>query len=118
LAKEKRAKQEKQTEEKEELEKPTKKVGGNIVFIGIKPLMNYVVACLTFFNAGEKEVVVKARGRAISRAVDTVELLRRGFIKNLGVQKIETGTEEMTRPEGQKTNVSTIEITVVKAESK
>jgi len=118
LAKEKRAKPEKPVEEKEEPEKPTKKVGGNVVFIGRKPVMNYVVACLTFFNAGEKEVVVKARGRAISRAVDTVELLRRGFIKNLAVQKIEIGTEEMSGPEGQKTNVSTIEITVVKVESK
>jgi len=118
LAKEKRAKPEKQAEEKEEPEKPTKKVGGNIVFIGIKPVMNYVVACLTFFNAGEKEVVVKARGRAISLAVDTIELLRRGFIKNSAVQKIEIGTEEMTRPEGQKANVSTIEITVIKVESK
>jgi len=38
----------------------------NVVLIGRKPVMNYVVACITFFNAGEKQVVVKARGRAIS----------------------------------------------------
>jgi len=91
------------------------KPGENTVFVGRKPVMNYVIACLTFFNAGEKEVVVKARGRAISRAVDTVELLRRGFVKDLKVQKIETGTEELTRFEGQKANVSTLEITVAKA---
>jgi DNA-binding protein len=116
LAKEKRAKPEKpEAEEREEPEKPTRKVGGNVVLIGRKPVMNYVIACLTFFNAGEKEVVVKARGRAISLAVDAVELLRRGFIKNLTVGKIEIGTEEMTRPEGQRTNVSTIEITMTKA---
>lgn len=94
---------------------PAGKPRENTVYIGRKPVMNYVIACITFFNAGEKEVVVKARGRAISRAVDTVELLRRGFIKDLKIQKIETGTEEITRFEGQKANVSTLEITVTKA---
>lgn len=94
---------------------PAGKPGENTVFIGRKPLMNYVIACLTFFNAGEEEVVVKARGRAISRAVDTVELLRRGFVKGLKVKKIETGTEEITRFEGQRANVSTLEIIVAKA---
>jgi len=63
--------------------------GNNTVLIGRKPVMNYVVACLTFFNAGEEEVVVKARGRAISRAVDTVELLRRAFAKDVIVKKID-----------------------------
>lgn len=66
--------------------------------------MNYVVACITFFNAGEKEVVVKARGRTISSAVDTVELLKRAFVKDLEIKSIEIGTEEMVRPEGQKAN--------------
>jgi len=86
----------------------------NTVFIGKKPVMNYVVACLTFFNAGGKEVTVKARGRAISRAVDTIELLRRAFVKDVGVKNISLGTEEVTREEGRKSNVSTIEITVAK----
>ena len=54
------------------------KTNDNTVLIGRKPVMNYVVACMTFFNSGAKKVVVKARGRAISRAVDTVELLRPG----------------------------------------
>ena len=86
----------------------------NIVLIGKKPVMNYVVACLTFFNSGGKKVVVKARGRAISRAVDTVEVLRRGFVKDLQIQGIAISTEEVTRSEGQKANVSAIEITVSK----
>jgi len=86
----------------------------NTVFIGRKPVMNYVVACLTFFNAGEKEVTVKARGRAISRAVDTIELLRRAFVKDVGVKNINLGTEEVAREEGRRSNVSTIEITVAK----
>jgi DNA-binding protein len=77
--------------------------------------MNYVVACLTFFNSGEKQVTVKARGRAISRAVDTVELLRRAFVKDLELQGIGIGTEEVQRvEENRKTNVSTIEINLTK----
>ena len=87
----------------------------NVVLIGKKPLMNYVTACITFFNSGEKQVVVKARGRAISRAVDTIELLRRAFVKNLEIESIEISTEELLRIEGQHSNVSTIEITVAKA---
>jgi len=95
-----------------------KKPAENVVLIGRKPVMNYVVACLTFFNAGENEVVVKARGRAITTAVDAVELLRRAFVKGLGIKNIEIGTQELTREGGQKSNVSTIEITVGKGESK
>lgn len=91
---------------------------GNVVLIGKKPVMNYVTACITFFNSGEKHVVIKARGRAITRAVDTVELLRRAFIKNLEIESIKISTEELTRVEGQQSNVSTIELIVAKAESK
>jgi DNA-binding protein len=90
----------------------------NVVLIGRKPVMNYVTACITFFNSGEKQVVIKARGRAICRAVDTVELLRRAFIKDLKIKHIDINTEELVRAEGgQKSNVSTIEIAVSKAES-
>ena len=90
----------------------------NVVLIGKKPVMNYVTACITFFNSGEKQVVVKARGRAISRAVDTVELLRRAFVKDLEINCIDINTEELFKIEGQKSNVSTIEIIVAKSETK
>jgi DNA-binding protein len=86
----------------------------NTVFIGQKPVMNYVTACLTVFNTGGKEAIIKARGNSISRAVDTVEVLRRGFIKDLVVKDIKLGTEEMMREGNRKSNVSTIEITVTK----
>lgn len=87
----------------------------NVVLIGKKPVMNYVTACITFFNSGEKQVIVKARGRAISRAVDTVELLRRAFVKDLEINYIKIDTEELYKVEGEKSNVSTIEIIVAKA---
>ena len=91
----------------------------NVVLIGKKPVMNYVTACITFFNSGEKYVVVKARGRAICRAVDTVELLRRAFVKNLEISNVSINTEELSRYEGDQTsNVSTIEITVAKTKPK
>lgn len=111
------------TEEKQKKEIPQKtakttkiiKVNNeNIVLIGKKPVMNYVVACLTFFNSGAKKVTVKARGRAISRAVDTIELLRRSFAKDLQLHGINLSTEEVARSEGQKSKVSAIEITVTK----
>jgi len=86
----------------------------NVVFIGKKPVMNYVIACITLFNAGSNKIVVKARGRSICRAVDTVELLRRAFLKDLQLQDIATYIEELAREEGQKSNVSSIEITLAK----
>lgn len=124
MAKEKKAEPEK-AEKPEKPEKPPEKKkpaketkGDNTVLIGRKPVMNYVVACITFFNTGEKQVTVKARGRAISRAVDTIELLRRAFVKDLEVKDITIGTEEIQREEGGTRNVSTFEITVVKAGAK
>ena len=91
----------------------------NVVLIGKKPVMNYVTACITFFNSGEKQVIVKARGRAICRAVDTVELLRRAFVKDLVVKNININTEELARVESEQiSNISAIEITVSKAQNK
>jgi len=83
----------------------------NTVYIGKKPPMNYVLAVITSFNAGEtKEVTLKARGRAITTAVDVVEIVRRRFIKDLNINKITTGTEEIASEDGTKRSVSTIEI--------
>ena len=60
----------------------------NAVLIGNKPVMNYVLACITLFHGGAKEVSVKARGRSISRAVDVVEVVRRRFLPDVKVKKI------------------------------
>jgi DNA-binding protein len=100
--------------EQAEAQKAMPKKEDNVVFIGKKPVMNYVTACLTFFNMGGRKICVKARGRAISRAVDTIEVLRRSFIKDLKLVDIKVGTEELTREQGRKSNVSIIEITVAK----
>lgn len=84
----------------------------NSVLIGRKPVMNYVLACITFFHSGAKEVSVKARGRAISRAIDVVEVVRRRFLPDVRVERIGIGTDQLSpQDEGNAmTNVSTIEI--------
>jgi DNA-binding protein len=86
----------------------------NAVLIGKKPVMNYVLACITFFHGGAKEVSIKARGRAISRAIDVAEVVRRRFLPDVKVTKIGIGTDQLSpREEGSgPTNVSTIEITL------
>ena len=83
----------------------------NVVYIGIKPVMNYVLAVITYFNTADaKEVVLKARGRAITTAVDVAEITRRRFMTTLSVDKIEIGTEELTGEEGRTRAVSFMEI--------
>lgn len=85
------------------------------VLIGQKPVMNYVLSCITLFHGGANEICVKARGRAISRAVDVVEIVRRRYLPDVKMQKINIGTERMAPKEGGRpTSVSTIEITLGK----
>ena len=82
----------------------------DFVIIGLKPLMNYVVACMTMFNEGTPELKIRARGRNVSKAVDVTEMLRRVFIKDIMVGKIVIGTEHHINPAGRETSVSTIVI--------
>ena len=86
----------------------------NAVLVGNKPVMNYVLACITIFHGGAKEVNVKARGQAISRAIDVAEVVRRRFLPDVKIQKIGIGTDQLQAREenGQLINVSTIEITL------
>lgn len=86
----------------------------NTVFIGSKPSMSYVLAVITLVNEGANEILLKARGRAISRAVDVAEIVRNRFLQNLDILSIETGTEEIEREEGGTSNISTISISLGK----
>jgi DNA-binding protein len=81
----------------------------NTVFVGNKPVMNYVLAVVTQFNNGAGEVAIKARGKAISRAVDTAEIALNRFLENVDKKQIITSTEMIDTDSG-KTNVSSIEI--------
>ncbi len=106
-------------EKKENIENAEEKprIQENTVFIGRKPPMNYVLAVITGMSASDvKEINLKARGRAISTAVDVAEITRSRFMKNLAVSRIALGTEEMPPREGENRArmVSTIEITLKK----
>ena len=92
----------------------------NTIFVGSKPPMSYVLAVVTQFNtSGSDEVLLKARGRAISRAVDTAEIVRNRFVTDAEVKEITIGTESMTNEEGRTSNVSSIEIILtIKKKSK
>ena len=85
----------------------------NVVYIGNKPVMNYVLAVVTQFNNGAAEVSIKARGKAISRAVDAVEVSRNRFLPESKVKDIKIGTEKIATDRGE-TNVSIIEIVMTK----
>jgi DNA-binding protein Alba len=83
----------------------------NVVYVGRKPVMSYVLAIITYFNTPEaKEVILKARGRAITTAVDVAEITRRRFMEKIQLKDISIGTEELTEESGRNRAVSTIEI--------
>jgi DNA-binding protein len=88
-----------------------------IVFIGSKTPMDYVLAVITRLSASNaKEVILKARGQAITTAVDVAEITRNRFLKDLKTNRIAIGTEEMPPREGENRTrmVSTIEITLTR----
>lgn len=87
----------------------------NVIYIGDKPFMNYVTGVvMQFTKQGSDEVMIRARGKFISRAVDVAEVSRKRFLndKDIGVKNIEIDSEEFENKEGKQVNVSTIEITL------
>jgi archaea-specific DNA-binding protein len=81
----------------------------NVVYIGSKPLMNYCIAIVSSLKE-KGSVAVKARGRAISTAVDAVEVTRSRFMTDLIVEDVEIGTEELEATDGRMRNISSITI--------
>ncbi len=87
----------------------------NTVYIGKKPVMNYVLACLTQIQNGSNSVTVKARGKAISRAVDVAQILTKRFATDITVKNIAINTEQVKSTlTGEMNNVSSIEIQLQK----
>jgi archaea-specific DNA-binding protein len=84
---------------------------GATVFIGQKPTMTYVFQVVSQLNSGAGPVVVKARGNAIGKAVDVVEVVRRRFLEGqVSVGAIQIDTERLVNREGRDANVSSIAI--------
>jgi len=88
-----------------------------IIYIGNKPFMNYVTAvAMQFTSQDAKEVVIKARGRYISRAVDVAEVVRKKFMAGqVDIKSINIDSEErQVDQSGKKRRISSIEIVLVK----
>ena len=99
----------------EELAAPKReksKAAKDTVYVGQKPVMSYVLAVITQFSEGEKQVHVKARGNSISKAVDVAEVVRNKFLKDVK-HKVEIGTDSIEGDRG-KMNVSVIDISLIK----
>jgi DNA-binding protein len=86
----------------------------NTIYIGKKPTMNYVLAVVSQVNAGCDNVCIKARGRAISRAVDVAEIVRNRFVQDLNYKDVKIATESLPGQGGGNANVSSIEIYLAK----
>ncbi len=97
----------------ENRERQRAKADDNVIFVGKKPTMSYVLAVITQFSEGAKEVHIKARGRSISRAVDVVEVVRNRFVSD-AKHDIEIGTEKIIGENNSELNVSTIDIKMTK----
>ena len=72
--------------------------------------MNYVLAVVTQFNGGQDECVIKARGKAISQAVDVAEIVRNKFFPKASVKDVSIGTENVTGDDGRRRAISAISI--------
>jgi len=84
---------------------------GATVFIGLKPTMTYVFQVVTQLNSGAGPVVVKARGNAIAKAVDVVEVVRHRFLEGqVELGPIAIATERLVNRDGREANVSSIAI--------
>jgi DNA-binding protein len=87
----------------------------NVIYVGRKPVMNYVLAVMNCFNQRSlNEVFLRARGRAISTTVDIAEVTRRILKEDLEVG-VSIGTEQLPQMEGGTRNVSTMEITLTRS---
>ena len=85
----------------------------NTVYIGSKPPMTYVMVVMSAFrDSGSDHVVLKARGRAISRAVDVAEILRNRYMPDVKATEIVSGTEQLPSHDGGIRGVSTLSITL------
>jgi len=88
----------------------------NSIFVGGKPFMNYVTGVvMQITTKGADEVIVKARGKFISKAVDIVEVATKRFLEGqVSVKDIMIDSEEFQNKEGKQVRVSTIEVVIEK----
>jgi DNA-binding protein len=89
----------------------TKLSSDSEILVGRKPQMSYVLACITAFHKGIDEIIIKARGRSISKAVDVAQIVRKKFMPDVIIKDITIGTDEIKLEETQEVKkVSSINI--------
>lgn len=100
---------------KQPSENPEEQKDTNIIFVGSKPLVNYVRGVITQFNRkNASEVIIKSRGKFISKAVDIAEIAKRSLEENKVYIKGVSIASETFETEGRRTNISTMDITLAK----
>jgi DNA-binding protein len=88
-----------------------------VIVGGSKPIIKYVTACVTVFNQGTQFVKLRARGQAITRAVDTVQLLRSRFMSEITIKDMQIDEDSVKRKDGQNLILPVLEILLVKPQS-
>jgi len=93
-----------------------KSIDEHTVFIGSKPFMNYVTGIvMQFTTQNSNEVLIKARGKFINRAVDVAEVaVKRFLVGQIAIKDIKIDSEEFKNSEGRNIRVSTIEIALIR----
>ncbi len=85
-----------------------------IIFVGKKPLMTYVLAVVTQFNAGASHVKIKARGKAISRVIDVTQVVKNRFMQSMRIANFDATTELLPNEDGTTSKVSSLTLTLTK----
>ncbi len=89
---------------------PPRDPNDHSIYVGHKNAMAYVLAVVTQFREGAREVVLKARGHSISRAVDVYQIVKNRFLQNVGMKSVAFGTDELPSASGEMSKVSTMEL--------
>ena len=100
-------------EQKEVKDQPNERTRQSVVFIGHKPTLSYVLVAVTILSKTDT-CTIRARGRAISKAVDVAEITKRKFLSEMvRLKDIQIGSEDVSSDRGTRT-VSTIDIVLEK----
>ncbi len=85
----------------------------NAVLVGRKNTMNYVLAAIRLFTEGASEVVIRARGKNVCKAVDAAERVK-STLRDVEIRDVRIYSEEVEGEDGKKRRVSAIEIVLAR----
>ena len=87
-----------------------------LIIVGTsKPVLNYVTACITLFNNGEKQIKLRARGRAINVAVEVVQLLKNKFMRDVVIESANVDRDVVVGRDGVPFKVAVLELVLARA---